>query len=230
MESGTNDKVLLAQSMKVPILDSRYVKDSLLNRGLLPIDKYQLWTAPNGEKPVRPKPSSPPPVQMAQPPKTTPIRVAPVATPTTAPVPAAPAPTPVEKKSLPKVPKKLPVLDLAGTTFRVARALHSTPAWEQREPVLSTIASRKVTLVTGPPGCGKSTVLPQLVLDMGLVPPEKQVTLHSLSPHIVPQYPCPAHPGWFPKTVFLLVLAPACACTAHKQKWIKDSEKLRCTF
>ncbi|KIZ07446.1 Putative ATP-dependent RNA helicase DHX57 [Monoraphidium neglectum] len=50
----------------------------------------------------------------------------------------------------------------ARARFTARRVL---PAWRQRQAVLSAVGKSRVTLVTGETGCGKSTQVPQFILD-----------------------------------------------------------------
>ena len=41
----------------------------------------------------------------------------------------------------------------------------SLPAWAQRQPIVDAVASQQVTIIAGDTGCGKTTQVPQLILD-----------------------------------------------------------------
>lgn len=44
------------------------------------------------------------------------------------------------------------------------------PIWQQQAAIVDAIAKHRVVIIDGPPGCGKTTQLPQMLADHGLVP------------------------------------------------------------
>ncbi|CAD7923602.1 unnamed protein product [Amoebophrya sp. A120] len=58
----------------------------------------------------------------------------------------------------------------------VSEASKRMPTWEKKDLILSAIRRNRVTVISGDTGCGKSTLIPQLVCDaVNLVPDDKVV-------------------------------------------------------
>ena len=50
------------------------------------------------------------------------------------------------------------------------------PTWEKKDFILGCIRRNQVTVISGDTGCGKSTLIPQLVCDaVNLIPDDKVV-------------------------------------------------------
>lgn len=65
-------------------------------------------------------------------------------------------------KVIPQIP---PALDLSKVSPHVIQTRENLPIWPLRQQVLSAISSNQVTLISGETGCGKTTQIPQFILE-----------------------------------------------------------------
>ncbi|KAL4694120.1 hypothetical protein H8959_013385 [Pygathrix nigripes] len=95
-----------------------------------------------------------------------------------------PAPVIVENESYVNLKKKISKrYDWQAKSVHAENERQSLPAWEERETILNLLRKHQVVVISGMTGCGKTTQIPQFILDDSLNgPPEKVANIICTQP------------------------------------------------
>ncbi|XP_075391374.1 putative ATP-dependent RNA helicase DHX57 [Tenrec ecaudatus] len=82
-----------------------------------------------------------------------------------------------------KICKQFQIKQTSRQFQSVLQDRHSLPAWEERETILNLLSKHQVLVISGMTGCGKTTQIPQFILDESLKgPPEKVANIICTQP------------------------------------------------
>nr|XP_044993371.1 putative ATP-dependent RNA helicase DHX57 isoform X2 [Jaculus jaculus] len=82
-----------------------------------------------------------------------------------------------------KICKQFRMKQASGHFHSILQERRSLPAWEERETILKLLSKHQVVVISGMTGCGKTTQIPQFILDDSLNgPPEKVANIICTQP------------------------------------------------
>ncbi|KAG8123113.1 hypothetical protein E2320_018549 [Naja naja] len=79
------------------------------------------------------------------------------------------------KYSVPALPPKQKFPSSCNNSYQTSTERQKLPAWEEKNNILSLLSKYQVLVVSGMTGCGKTTQVPQFILDSSLEGPSNKV-------------------------------------------------------